>query len=222
MIKGFTKLSTHVPHQAPPLTPSDIKRMCDALSTLGPAAMIARTAVLVGVCSMLRQSNLLPGAGGPTTHTLLRGDVEDCGDCIWLNIHSSKTINDPARGVALPLPPTGSDFCPVRAWRAYVRRLPLHRSYPAFMSETVTPLCPRRLVAFMRTSLYLIGHPAAGEVTVHSLRRSGAQACARARVPESDIVLHGTWSSSAISSYVPKKLYTAVPSAFKALFGHKD
>ena len=91
---------------------------------------------------------------------------------------------------------------------------------PSFHSlDETTLLTPRRLITYMRTALHLIGHPAATYVTVHSLRRSGAQAAARAWVSESDIMAHGTWKSEALYAYTPKQLYPQVPTTLASLFG---
>ena len=219
MIKGVARVSDHVPTQAPPLSVGDVKAMCDILQSMGGPALVARTAVLIGFHTMLRQSNLLPAACGPTTHNVRRRDVRRQGGLLWLDIMSSETITGPGDQGSIPVMSTGGKYCPVRAWEDYVRVVPLAPSCPAFMLDETTLLTPRRLITYMRTALHLIGHPAATYVTVHSLRRSGAQAAARAGVSESGIMAHGTWKSEALYAYTPKQLYTQVPTTLASLFG---
>ena len=221
MIKGVARLSDHVPTQAPPLSVGTL-RPCATFSSPwggGGPALVARTAVLIGFHTMLQQSNLLPAACGPTTHTVRRRDVRRQGKLLWLDIMSSKTITDPGDRVSIPVMFTGGKYCPVRAWEDYVQVVPLAPSRPAFMLDETTLLTPRRLITYLRTALHLIGHPAATYVTVHSLRRSGAQAAARAGVSESDIMAHSTWKSGALYAYTPKQLYTQVPTTLASLFG---
>ena len=144
---------------------------------------MARTAFLIGLATLLRQSNLLPPSPG-TLHerSLRRGDVANEGGVLWLMIISSKTIAARTGRVSIPVPYTGLKYCPVLAWRQYMTHLPLPSSAPAFMLTPTKPLTPERL-AFPLTS----------KVTVHSLRRSGAQECAKIGTPEAHLT-NGTWS----------------------------
>ena len=213
MLKGIARLSLHIPDQAPPIPISYIKGMCDYLDELGPQTQTARAAILIGYATLLRQSNLLPTPGPRHIqhHTITRDDIRDSRTPIWVTLNSSKIITDPRSRVSISVPLVGSRYCPVLAWRRYVARVPLAPHYPAFMLSPTAPLTPERLTTIMRSALTSLRMPQAFRVTVHSLRRSAAQHCAHDGAPEVHLMTHGTWNSSAIDSYVPKKLYTAVP-----------
>ena len=193
--------------------------MCDLLAALSPDAATVRLMVLMGFASFLRQSNLLYCPGHPTQHYLRHADIVDNGLRLWLSINSSKTIIDPRRRVAIPVPATNSKYCPVEAWRRYKARVPLPNHAPAFMLDASRPLTRSVATTYLRAALSALHFPYAHQITVHSLRRSGARECARYGAPENQVMLHGTWSSSAVYSYVPKRLFTVIPEKITQMFG---
>ena len=221
LFKGLTRLSNHIPQPALPIDVASIKHVCDLLAAIGGEAIVARTAILVGFATFLRQSNLLPVATPPFAgpHTIRRRDIYEQGGFMWITVNSSKTIWDTAARVEVPILPSMSPYCPVRAWRQYVSTVSLDPSAPAFMLSDHVPLTPQKLTSYLRATLAAIGFEQAHKVTVHSLRRSGAQECARRGVPQDQLMQHGTWSSLAINQYVPLKLYTKVPHTMAEMFG---
>ena len=194
--------------------------MCDLLAVLDHQARIARVAILVGFATFLRQSNLLPTATMQGGHYIRRGDVQANDAQLWITVNSSKTISDPRDRVCIPVHSSNSKYCPVKAWQAYEASMPLPPHFPAFMMSPTIPLTHTRLTSYMRGALKAMGHPLASSVTVHSLRRSGARAAANGGAPEEAVMTHGTWLSSAIHAYVPKRLFTNVPEVIATLFGH--
>ena len=70
MLRGVTRLSLHVPSQAPAIPLPYFKRLCDLMEVLGGDAASARAALLIGYATFLRQSNLLLGSGPEHAHTL--------------------------------------------------------------------------------------------------------------------------------------------------------
>ena len=221
LFKGLARLSTHVPAQAPPLSISDIKSVCDNLARLDDQAQVARTAILKGFATFLRQSNLLYTAGYGACHCMTRRDIQLIEGRLWITVNSSKTISDRGRRVAIPIYPAHTRYCPVKSWSDYVSRMPLPMNFPAFMLSPTIPLTPNRLTAYLRAALSALFHPLTDKVTVHSLRRSGARAVASAGATEEEMMIHGTWTSSAVTTYVPKKLYTKVTQVMAKIFGHK-
>ena len=219
-LKGVSRLSNHHTHQAPEIPLPVIKQLCDLLAALSPDAVTVRLMVLLGFTSFLRQSNLLYTPGQATSHHLRRADVTDDGARLWLSINSSKTIIDPRGRVAIPVPAINSKYCPVQAWRTYVLRVPLPPYAPALMLDAHRPLTPALANTYLRAALSSLQFPLAHQVTVHSLRRSGARECARYGAPEAQVMLHGTWSSSAVYSYVPKRLFSIIPDKIVQMFGH--
>ena len=219
LYKGLLRMSTHTPMPAPAIPIHTIKVMCDILAAMSTDGPTVQCAVLIAFASFLRQSNLLPTYGPGAIHALRRQDVCNDGTCLWLSINSSKTRVDPRMRVSIPVPAVPGRHCPVLAWRDYIRRVPLAPDAPAFMLSATVPLLPARMNFYMRTGLQAIKSPLAQFVTVHSLRRSGAQECARLVASQEQLMRHGTWASQAINAYVPKRLYSTIPSFISTLFG---
>ena len=220
LFKGITKLSAHIPIPAPVIDLPRFKHMCDILAAMDHDAQSARTAILLGFTTLLRQSNLLPGSLSGNDHCIRRRDCVLEDDILWVTINSSKTIHDPAKRVVIPITAFPSKYCPVAAWLQYIHRLPLDPDAPALMLSPIHPLTPQKLNAYMRVILGILALPEANKVTVHSLRRSGAQAAAANGATKDDLMIHGTWATSAINSYVPQRLYTEVPQIMSTMFGH--
>ena len=220
LFKGLYRLSDHIPDQAPPLLTSDVKCVCDLLAALDDHARIARVAILIGFATFLRQSNLLPSAVLGGDHCIRREDMVATPTELWITINSSRTISDVRNRVCIPVYAASSRYCPVLAWHQYVQRLPLPPHFPAFMLSPAIPLTSVKLTSYLRGALASMRHPLAGTATVHSLRRSGARAAAAGGAPEPEVMTHGTWTSSAVHAYVPKKLFTKVPHVIAQMFGH--
>ena len=107
----------------------------------------------------------------------------------------------------------------MQAWQTYSLRVPLAPDAPAFMLSPTAPLLPARINLYMRAALQVAKFPLVRFVTVHSLRRSGAQECARLGAFQEQLMRHGTWVSQAINAYVPKRLYSSIPTFITTLFG---
>ena len=223
LFKGLQRLSNHIPTPAPAIDLVSLKRACTLLLGLGGDALTARAAMLMGFATFLRQSNLLPHSATAwhSPHTLRRRDIYEQDGYLRVTVNSSKTITDPLARVAIPVAPSLTEHCPVMAWRQYVRRTPLDPDAPAFMFSPHVPVTPQRLTSYLRAALAAVGFQQAHKVTVHSLRRSGAQECARRGASQQQLMQHGTWTSLAINNYVPLKLYTQVPIIMARMFGHR-
>ena len=219
LFKGITKLSTHTPLPAPAIDVPRFKLLCDILTAMDADAATARAAILLGFTTLLRQSNLLPISPVGQTHCLRRRDCVLEQSTLWVTVNSSKTIYDPAKRVVIPVMASLSNYCPVKAWLEYTSRVPLDPDAPAFMLNPSTPLTAPRLNSYMRVILTKLSLPNADKVTVHSLRRSGAQAAAAHGASREQLMIHGTWATTAINSYVPQRLYTQVPVIMSTMFG---
>ena len=220
LFECITKLSAHIPLPPPAIDLTRLKRMCDILAAMASDAATVRAAILLGFTTLLRQSNLLPASALGQTHCIRRRNsvVEDT--TLWVTVNSSKTIYDPAKRVVIPVEAFQSKYCPVLAWLNYIDRVPLDPDAPAFMFSPLSPLTAPKLNAYMRPILTSLALPDADKVTVHSLRCSGAQAAAVNGASREQLLIHGTWATTAINSYVPQRLYTQVPTIMSTMFGH--
>ena len=222
VMKGAAKLSQHIPSTAPALTPTDLKIVCDYLSSAGSSGLPVRAALLLGYSCFLRSSNLLSPAistwSGP--HTLARDDIRATNDGLLVIIRSSKTITR-SLPVALEVRAIpSSPYCPVQAWINYARNYKYPKSSPAFMLASQRPLTPKPVVAIVRAALARAGRPHAARMTIHSLRRGAAQAAYDAGASSEDLKAHGTWKSThGLAAYVPQIRPSSVPTLISKILG---
>ena len=213
LLKGITKLSTHIPRQAPPIDIATLKQICDVFTAPGSEALPAKAVVLITYATLLRQSNTLTPAeysdGGP--HTLRRHHLTVSGRTLWVEVASTKTVYKPQDRVVIPVLLTGGKYCPVLTWREYCARYPASPEAPAFVYRDGSPVRATHVTSLMRAALTALTHPAAQSVTLHSLRRASAQHLAESGVPMEEIMELGTWKSSAVHAYVPKRLTSSAP-----------
>jgi len=219
--RGAVRTSSHQVAQAPPLTPEMIAGIADYLDQAGPSGVVPKAALLLGFFSMLRASNLLSldltKAAGP--HTLRRQDVKTMPDGLEIVISSSKTIVSAAAAVTIFVPRISSNVCPVKAYLASTALVPAHAVSPLFVLPSGLPLTPRPLTAVLRAALLATKIPHPASYSLHSLRRGASYACSNLAVPLASIMAHGTWTSNAVSAYLPKKPDRTAPAALGKLFG---
>lgn len=219
--KGAANLNQHVPSPSPPISPMDLKIICDFLDK-SPQGLPIKAALLIGFFGFLRASNIVsPTAaewGGP--HTLLRADIITLQAGLALVLRSTKTrsINDSPTVLAIPMIPA-SPICPTRAWLDYKLAMPAHPTAPAFLMPDGTPLTTAPIVEAMREALHQAGAPHAAKVSMHSLRRGGSRSALLGGADREDIAQHGTWSSAAgLRAYIPPQSSIKVGEAMASLF----
>ena len=219
--RGVTRGSRHVPRPAPPLSVKDIKKVINYLRAAGPNARVLIVAILLAFQSLLRQGNLLTNISNlDPRHTLLTRDVEACRDRIRLHIRSHKSSRGQRDSFTLALPKIpGSECCPLRAWLRYRRTTHTRSDQPALVLPSGLPLTAPTLTAALRLALSATGHPAPYSITLHSLRRGGAQACAQAGASVDQVKELGAWRSSTVHVYVHKREFGAASLALSSLFG---
>ena len=214
LLRGAARLSTHIPDPAPPLPRPDLLRLCTGLRRLGGDGRVAMAAVLFGVVTFLRQSNYLPtSAGREGPHLIRRKDVCETGSSLVITVNSTKTRLRAGGPVSLLIHPApGSPFCPVAACRWAWRAVPGGPGSLLFLlPSSGRPLTTSGLVALMRVTLSALKVPRAADVTIHSLRRTGALLASAGGAPDAEIMAHGTWTSGAYRAYVPAPASLAVP-----------
>lgn len=213
MKKGVQKMSTHAPHQAPPLTPKDILGVVAQFKKAGPEAAVLTAALLIGYNTLLRQGNLLQTTShNDPGHTLKAQDVIKTPTGLLVVVNSTKTRWRRDQRYTITLQESiGSNACPVAAWTRYttIQRPPL--AGPAFILRGGSPLQPRTLLSALRAALHSLQFTKPEAYTLHSLRRGGAQAIAAAGGTLQQIMDIGAWTSSAVHLYVPRDLVTSGP-----------
>lgn len=212
VLKGITKKSTHVPAPAPPLTPHQVRIICQFLDRYGLEALPVKAAILIGFTCFLRSSNLVLCSSseweGP--HTLKASDLHMLGSKLNVIIRSSKTIS-PASPVVLEVQSVpDSTVCPVYTWSKYLSYVRPPAAGPAFILKSGRPLTSRPIVSLMRLALQNAGVKHYKLVSMHSLRRGGVQAAEDMGASDIELKAHGTWrSDKGLKAY--KKPNTMVP-----------
>lgn len=207
LVKSFVSTSTHIPSQAAPLTPEDIKNICAYIDSQPSIPTVIKTAILIAYSAFLRVSNVLSPSlsswGGP--HTLKRSDVIFQPDRLILMIRSTKTRKGPIPARVEILATQNPTCCPVRSWYNYITSANPCPLGPALVLPTGLPLTTAPVVAVMRLALHHYGHNDPQSVSFHSLRRGGARAAAAAGIDHQQIMSHGLWNSRAgLAAYLPK------------------
>lgn len=219
VLKSVISKSTHVPNQAPPLTPSHVRSICSFFDNAVFIPLVFKPALLIAYACFLRSSNLLSPTssdwGGP--HTLHVSDVMPHPLGLQIYIRSTKT-HQSGHPVML-LVHSGLDplVCPVKAWYDYVNSVKPYPRGPAFVLSHSSPLTPKTFVEFIRLALKASGVRDYQSYSIHSIRRGAAQAADNAGAPKQDIKTQGTWASDAgLNSYV-KPIPTKVPALLAAV-----
>lgn len=205
VLKKVSSSLNHVPVRAYPLSPSDIALICEFLDDRPSLPLAIKPCVLLAYASFLRASNLTAPSmsvwSGP--HTLKGCDIIDNSEGLCIVVRSTKTRARRAPVFLQVFPAESPALCPVIAWRRYKLIVDPPPFGPAFIYNDTMPLTPRPIVALMRLALSSAGLPYAPRVTMHSLRRGGAQCAAASGASQEQLMDHGTWSSaSGLKPYI--------------------
>lgn len=205
VLAKVTRESTHVPHQAAPLTPVEVKIIVHFLDGTPNYPLAVKPCLLISFACMFRASNAVsPSArawGG--AHTLKAYDVVESGHGLDIVIRSSKTTTAAKPTIIHIDPVPSSPVCPVRAWRHYYCLVSPPPAGPAFILRNGQPITAGPVVSAIRAALNAAGYINANKYSMHSLRRGAAQLVAHLGAPPSDIMQHGLWSSkSGLAHYV--------------------
>lgn len=211
VLKSIVDNSQHVPSQAYPLSPADIRTICNYIDLNPSTPMSIKPALLIGYICFLRSSNILSPSllswGGP--HTLHVSDISlflsGPTPSLNISIRSTKTRKTSKPFLLNVYSAPDPCVCPVRAWAAYVNRINPWPLGPAFVIDNSSPLTPQPFVKVIRSALEASGFKQSNKVSIHSLRRGAEQAAQRAGVAVSDIKVQGTWTSdSGVRPYLSK------------------
>lgn len=199
------KTSTHVQSQAYPISLSDLTIICEFIDCFPNLPLAFKPAILIGFFAFLRVSNLLSPStniwSGP--HNLSAADVVPLSDGLVISLRSTKTIHNTKPVLIRLYSVPNSTCCPLAAWQRYVANVKPHLQGPAFMVDRYTPLTARPLVNIMKLALQAAGNNNYIKVSMHSLRRGGAQAAEQNGATHRALKAHGTWlTDSSLKTYL--------------------
>lgn len=221
LLKGFVRNSSHTPQQAAPINVDSLKKVCLWLRELSVEGEILAAALMFGFVTFLRQCHFCYTNTG-YMHLILRDDITIHSDKAEVTVRSSKT-SGPAAARVQTILATGGPICPVRLIAQAMNLVPAGGRSPVFLHpSTKMALDPHRALDLFRLALIATGHNGVEKFTLHSLRRSGPQACARAGVPIDQLAHHGNWRSKAVYTYVPREISLTTPKAVKELLSYKN
>lgn len=206
LVKSFNVKSNHIPSKAAPLTPDNVRTICNFIDVQPSIPLAVKPAILIAYTAMLRVSNILSPTltswGVP--HTLQASDILHIGNALKIVIRSTKTLKGPSPVVIDILPSQDLAVCPVLAWTHYkncVNPCPLG---PAFVTSQGIPLTLQPVVTTIRIALANAGHPDPGAISFHSLRRGGVQTAIFQKASQEQVMQHGLWKSkSGLAAYLP-------------------
>lgn len=218
MIKAVVADSHHIPSPALPLHVSDIAIVCQFLDSNPVVIKAIKPCILLTFACMLRSSNTLSPnltvwAGA---HTLLASDISVVNGSLAVVIRSTKTTSRNKPVLLQVLPAASPEICPVKAWTDYEAALKPWPFGPAFVTNSGLPLTPGPMVAAMRAALRAAGATNIARISMHSLRRGGAQAAFNSGSPRQEIMKHGIWSTQKGLGFYLNPASTEVPRAISA------
>ena len=221
VIRGAAKLSTHIPSPAPPIARRHLLALSQVLMKLGPDGRVAMAALLFGVATFLRQCNFLPPSRGRVSpHLITRRDISRDARGLLVRVRSTKTrMLGQGPTILLIARAPRSPICPVEACLWAWRAVPASDGAPLFLlPSSGSPLTAPALLRLLRAGLTALGHPHPEDVTLHSLRRTGALLAAAGGCPDAEVMAHGTWTSGAYRAYVPRLASSSVPAAIASVW----
>lgn len=217
MLLRAIKINKRTPAvQRPPLQVHDLRRIIIQLQRMEYAAHL-QTAILLLFTTSFRQSNLAPVSVRAFDHTrhLTRADVRISSSLVQVFEKWSKTRQQIVSDRWLSIPRvTGSILCLHSALLAMLRTSPTRsRRQPLLCFEDGAPMPLSYITKSFKLALRRAGLAKSG-LTLHSLRRGGAQFLQGSGVGTGDIASHAGWKSAAMFRYIdnPTK-----PAAFRAL-----
>ena len=204
-LRGISRLNPHVPLRATPVTPAILLAFHRAMDHKDSLHCSVWACSLFLFFTMARLGSILPGAKTTPTHTFLTRDrVNFSKQGIVVTLLHTKTIQYGKRRLHIPLIPTDSVLCPVRAYYSLVAHFHIESSGPAFvfLDQGKQRWLTRSI--FIRTFRKLLKSAGlVGDVfTGHSFRRGGATWAFRAGMPGELIQICGDWVSDAYKNYL--------------------
>lgn len=218
VLKGVSLTSQHVPAQAPPLSASDVRLICEFLDNSPNAIKAIKPCILISYSCMFRASNVVaPNANTwDGAHTLAARDVSLSEKGLNIYVRSTKTMSRRPPILLEVCANNDVSICPARAWLNYKSTINPPFYGPAFVKADGSPLTARPVVEAIRAALLAAGAKNVNKISMHSLRRGAAQEAFASGVPKSEIMKQGVWKSEAGLNYYIKPVSTIVPQILSA------
>lgn len=209
VIKLLCSASDHVPSQALPISPVELRIICDYLDNTTTFTAAIKPAILLSFACMLRASNITSPStsvwGG--AHTLKRSDINLTREGMSVAIYSTKTTRGPTPTILNIASIPRSSVCPHQAWIHYLVKVQPPIAGPAFIDDDRRPLTASPIVYAIRAALSRAGYQDSNRYSIHSLRRGSAQLAAVMGATDAELMCHGIWRSRSGLSH-----YTRLPS----------
>ena len=200
---------------APPFPAVLLRPLLSAAGVCGEWALAFKALALFAFCSFARLSSLVPPSADlfdSSRFPVLR-DLWVQGGVAYLRIKYSKTRQAAGGGFVVPLVRSSVLPCPVAMAEALLARAAVRRAPPTSplfacwrgVGTQPLSLSQRAARSFLALTLKALGQPPS-QFTFHSFRRGGCTHAFAGGALESDLALHGDWSSDAIRRYYPRSL----------------
>ena len=200
-VMGLARNNTHVPRQAPPITPKILKDIHALLDFSVEEDLLFWAVVLVGFFLLLRKSNLVPDTsksfnGGKQ---IKRSDLQFEQDHVKVTLNWLKNSQyGKTHRFALPHIP-GSILCPVEALCAVFDAIQAAPHDSIFTKSDGSVYTYPKLQAKLAWVSQKLGIE---KLTSHSLRAGGATNAFLSGVPGELIQILGHWKSSCYLKYL--------------------
>ena len=206
-IKGISKILSHIPQQAAPITPQLLLQIYNVLDVSLPLHSVIWTLFLFMFFLFARKSQFIPNSLKPADvcHLVLRNNVVRSESGLVVSFCWTKTHQSGGAPLLIPLVPVdNSPLCPVAAFHNMCRLVPAPSSSPLFVlpvSHGSGPIVYSHFHQVLRHCLSAIGVPSSG-FSSHSFRCGGATFSFSVGVPGELIQSQGDWASDCYKLYL--------------------
>lgn len=204
-MQGLKRRLARVPYQVLPITPKILRGMYKHLDMKKNEDLALWCSFLISFYGLLRKKNAVPETALYDTAkvlTRLNITIDPAGNCLYMYIGFSKTIQFGSRDLVLPIPGNKDpSLDPVRHMQELFNRVQAAPAAPAF---TYGPGCFINYTKFttrLKELLTKAGYTASN-FSGHSFRRGGASFLHACGGTSLMVQAAGDWSSSCFTRYL--------------------
>lgn len=212
VLKGLKRLLTHQPRRALTISIHLLIKIFDKMDGNNKLHVVLKAAFLTAFFGFLRKSSLLPQS--PLSFNrekhLSRSSFVIHENSIIVNVLWSKTLQYNQKVIRIPLYCiNNSPLCPVKALKQMFDMIPASHTAPAFVYPDATgqliSLSSSTFVYYLRYFIAKTGVDPS-KYSGHSFRRSGCNFATTCGVSLPQLMIHGDWSSLAVTNYFDNDL----------------